>query len=274
MNFNYKLVAIIPALLLVISASGLYMKMSTTGLERDVELKGGVQLSVSFAELPKQENIERVLSDYDVNVRISRGLTDSVVLITAPAEANATEMLSALEKNYKVTGHSIRQIGPVLGEMFFSQAKFALIGAFILMSVVVFIIFRDLLPSFYVVLSVFADIVESLFISQIIGVKLSFATFAALLLLIGYSVDTDILLTTRVLKSGSKIKESINKAMKTGLTMSVTTISAVTALLIMSSSQVLREITIIMLIGLIVDIINTWGFNAVLLRWHKERGGK
>ena len=271
---NYKLLAIVPILLLIVSMSGLYLKMSTTGLERDVELKGGMQLSVSFSKTPDISNIENVLSNYDVNVRISKGLTDIIVLISAPVDTNSTEILSVLENNYKITGHSIQQIGPVLGEMFFNQMRTALIAAFILMSIVIFIIFRQILPSFYVVLSAFADIIEALFISQMIGIGLSFATLAALLLLIGYSVDTDILLTTRALKGEGDIKNNIKKAMKTGLTMSATTIAAITALLIISSSQVLREIAVVIFIGLVVDIANTWCLNAVLLRWHKERGGK
>ncbi len=262
---NYKLFAVFPVILLVISVLGLYVKATTVGLERDVELKGGVQISASFSEKPDANRIESLLSDYKANVRISQGMTDTLVLITA--EADASQIIKTLEKHYKINGYSVQQVGPVLGESFFAQAQTALLVAFVLMSVAVFIIFRRILPSFYVVLSAFADIVEALFISQILGIKLSLATFAALLLLIGYSVDTDILLTTRVLKSDENIKDNIRKAMKTGLTMSATTIAAVTVLLIASSSYVLTSIAAVLLIGLIVDILNTWALNAVLLRW-------
>ncbi len=59
--------------------------------------------------------------------------------------------------------------------------------------------------------------------------------------------------------------------MKTGLTMSATTISAVVIALIFTQSEVLREIMIILFIGLLVDLINTWIQNAGLLRWYCEK---
>ena len=68
------------------------------------------------------------------------------------------------------------------------------------MGLVVFIYFRTLVPSLAVILAAFSDIVVTLAIFNLTGEKLSTAGVAAFLMLIGYSVDTDILLNTRVLK--------------------------------------------------------------------------
>jgi preprotein translocase subunit SecF len=35
---------------------------------------------------------------------------------------------------------------------------------------------------------------------------------------------------------------------------------------------VLKEIAIVILIGLLVDLMNTWIQNARILQWHLERG--
>ena len=94
-------------------------------------------------------------------------------------------------------------------------------------------------------------------------------------MLIGYSVDTDILLSTRLLKrrEGTEM-ERIYGAMKTGLTMAITTIIAVTIALLISQSEIIRQIMIILLIGLLVDLINTWIQNVGLLRLYLERKAK
>jgi preprotein translocase subunit SecF len=126
----------------------------------------------------------------------------------------------------------------------------------------------------YVILSAFADIVEAFAVSQILGIKLSLATFTALLLLIGYSVDTDILLTTRVLKTEGDTSEKIKRAMKTGMTMLATTGAALVALFAMGASPVIVQITSVLLIGLLFDVLNTWITNAGLLRWYVERKEK
>ena len=62
--------------------------------------------------------------------------------------------------------------------------------------------------------------------------------------------------------------------MKTGLTMTVTTLVAMTVALTITQSEVIRQIMIILLIGLVVDLINTWIQNVGLLRLYLERKAK
>jgi preprotein translocase subunit SecF len=59
--------------------------------------------------------------------------------------------------------------------------------------------------------------------------------------------------------------------MKTGLIMSATTVTAITVALILSESEIIRQIMIILLIGLLVDVIMTWLQNTAILRWYLER---
>ena len=91
-------------------------------------------------------------------------------------------------------------------------------------------------------------------------------------MLIGYSVDTDILLSTRVLKrTEGTVFERILGAMRTGLIMSGTTITAFIVVLLFTQSEVLKQIMLILLIGLLVDLINTWLQNAGIIRWYAEK---
>ena len=60
-------------------------------------------------------------------------------------------------------------------------------------------------------------------------------------------------------------------AMKTGVTMSLTTSAAVIVALIFPQSSVIRQIMTILLVGLIVDMIYTWIQNAGILRFYIER---
>jgi len=137
------------------------------------------------------------------------------------------------------------------------------------------IYFINSIPSLAVILSAFSDIIITLAIVNIVGMKLSTAGIAAFLMLIGYSVDTDILLSTKVLKTREgSILNRIFIAMKTGLTMSVTTMAAITVALIFAQSEVLKQIMTILLIGLLIDLINTWIQNAGILRWYMEKKTK
>jgi preprotein translocase subunit SecF len=62
--------------------------------------------------------------------------------------------------------------------------------------------------------------------------------------------------------------------MKTGLTMSCTTLTAVVVALIFVRSGVIKQIMIILLIGLLVDLLMTWIQNVGILRLYLERKRK
>jgi preprotein translocase subunit SecF len=166
-------------------------------------------------------------------------------------------------------------MGSSLGASFFKETLIALLLAFVFMGIVVLLYFKSFVPSIAVIGSAFADIVITLAIIDLIGLRLSTAGIAAFLMMIGYSVDSDILLTTRLIKrKEGTIFERLMGAMKTGLTMSATTIAVVTLALIFSQSDTIRQIMIILLIGLLVDLISTWIQNVGILRIYLAKKAK
>ena len=178
--------------------------------------------------------------------------------------------------NQKYPDASISQIGETFGKSLQYQAIIALLFSFIGMTIVIFVAFRTFVPAGAVVLSAFADMVMTAAVMNIVGIQLTLGTVAALLMLIGYSVDSDILLTNRVLKRQGKLHDKLAGAFHTGIIMTSTTIAAVTAMFIVSwlgSIQMLWEISAVLLIGLIADIFNTWLTNAGILKWYVQKGG-
>lgn len=161
--------------------------------------------------------------------------------------------------------------GFFMGNYFLSINKF-LSGA-IFLTFATYLIsnyIKNSVPAFAVMFSAFADIVMTLAVVDLIGMKISTAGIVAFLMLIGYSVDTDILLTTRMLKLNKSTNSSLFSAFKTGTTMTLTSIIAVSAALIVISpfSTVLNQIFIILLIGLAFDLLNTWITNASIIKWY------
>jgi len=143
------------------------------------------------------------------------------------------------------------------------------------MGLVVLIYFRSIVPSIAIILAAFSDMVVALAVVNLLGIKLGTAGIAAFLMLMGYSVDTDILLTVRVLKrKEGTVMDRVISSIKTGMTQTVTAIIAVLVAMLVTQSDVIRQIMIILLIGLLADIIYTWIQNVGLLRLHLERKEK
>ena len=144
------------------------------------------------------------------------------------------------------------------------------------MAIVVFIAFRTFVPSVAVVLSAFADIVMTAGFMNVIGISLTLNTVAALLMLIGYSVDSDILLTMRTLKRQGKLEDKLSGAFRTGIIMTSTAIAAVAAMWVVSwwgQVDTINQIATVLLIGLVFDILNTWLTNAGIIKWYITKKG-
>ena len=139
-------------------------------------------------------------------------------------------------------------------------------------ALLIYIYIKNSIPAFAVMLSAFANIIMALALADLVGIKISTAGIVAFLMLIGYSVDTDILLTTRLLKKHEGTNAALFGAFKTGTTMTITSIIAVTAALIVvfPFATVLNQIFTILLIGLGFDLFNTWITNASIIKWYVE----
>lgn len=276
---NYKLLMIIPVAFMLFSVGVLANHYMQTGewFSRSIELRGGTLVTVKTAGPADAASIEAMLSGFEeVSVSTFSSLAGSGFQIKTDANANATLMFSTLKAGgIDVSDYSVATFGPELSASFWSQAQLAILFAFIVMGTVVFFFFRNMATSITIIICAFLDIVETFAFMQIFGIDLSLAGLAATLMLIGYSVDTDIVLNMNMLKDSGKgsMTERTSAATKTGLTMTFTTIGALAALLISGLSPVLSQIASIMLIGMSLDIMNTWIQNYGMIRWYMERKG-
>jgi len=272
-KYSPQQLVIIPLAILAVSLVLLALTMASTGMPvtPGIDFSGGTavtiittdtreQIALYFADYPLSD-----VSDMNNGKFLKFGLMD---------EAKYKSLTSAINQRYPDS--RIDQIGETFGKTLQSQAVLALIFSFIGMAIVIFLSFRTFVPAVAVVLSAFADMVMTAATMNIIGIPLSLGTLAALLMLIGYSVDSDILLTNRVLKRQGKLNDKLTGAFHTGIIMTSTTLAAATAMLIVSwfgSIQILIEISAVLLIGLLFDIMNTWLTNVGILKWYVQKGG-
>jgi preprotein translocase subunit SecF len=280
---QYKKLLIIPFLLLILAFAQILVQYNTTGdfVNKGITLKGGSTITFPYTGEITPDQLQQSLllqlpsSDITVRTLSSAGRITSLAIDSDAQEQQEIDTLLTVlrgQVNLQAGKYSIEVVGSSLGESFFSQTIKALLFAFLLMGVVVFIYFRSIAPSLAVILAALSDIVVTLAIFNLTGITLSSAGIAAFLMLIGYSVDTDILLSTRVLKrKEGTIMERIYGAMKTGLTMSSTTIAAIGVALFFVQSEIVKQIMIILFIGLLVDLIMTWIQNTGILRIYLER---
>jgi preprotein translocase subunit SecF len=277
---HYKTLLLIPLTLLIFSFvyMGIFYSQHHDFFLKDISLMGGTSVTIN-GNLDTL-SLKNALTDKfgEVNIReVSDFVTGKQIATVVETTANVKDVKAFLEDylGYKLIegeNSSFESTDPSLGKSFYNQLLIAILVAFVFMAIVVFILFRTFVPSCAVVLSAFADIFMTLVTVNLLGIKMSSAGIIALLMLIGYSVDTDILLTNRVLRRHDEttLDYKLLSSFKTGVTMSLVSLIAVfvALLFVKSFSSTLDQIFTILIIGLIFDIFNTWVTNVSIIKWY------
>ncbi len=268
---NYKPLIAVPVIITLIALA----LIATHGITENIDLKGGSNAVIQ---------LEKPISSSDLQNIIEKGINNNQVDVTSIANNQATVQISgptnvsAFVNAISGTGTllSFQSVGALLSSQALTQVYYALAFAFLFMSITVFIVFRNVVPSVAVILAALCDIIIALGGMSLFGIPLGVASVGALLMLIGYSVDTDILLTTRVLKRREgTINERATNAMKTGFTMAAAAIGSMVTLylvviIFIPYAQTLSLIASVLIIGLTADIVATWLMNLGILRWYME----
>ncbi|GAA0298577.1 protein translocase subunit SecF [Halarchaeum salinum] len=249
--------------------------LNGTPVSLGLEFTGGTELTLhaTSAQAASQDAVRQAFSTPVSSIRAIPSRSNTYVA-TFSSGADA----SALQSQARAAGYEIVSTTSTSATFGAQSQRFALLGllgSFVGMAVIVFALFRTAVPSGAVVLSAFGDIVIPLALMNLFGIKLTLGTVAALLMLIGYSVDSDILLTNHVLRRSGSFYESVDRAMKTGVTMTVTSIVAMAVMAVVAYAfgiELLASIGLVLVFGLATDLMNTYMLNLSLLRWYKYEG--
>jgi preprotein translocase subunit SecF len=276
-------IMLIPIAIIVIALISLGVTYLSTGspVHLGIEFTGGTLVTVPATE--SEDVMAAQFAGYPL--ADIRNVGSRYMLQFGPMSDSEYSQLSKLINSKYENNAEIRYMGPIYSKELQAQAIRYIPLSFLLMAIVVFLVFREPIVSLLVVISAMADILTAAASMNITGVQLSLGTVAALLMLIGYSVDTDILLSMRVLKRKGTVEEKIIGAMGTGFMMAGTTIAAVLSLIIVSNflyliipsfsrMDIIADISTVLIFGLAADVFNTWITNAQGLRWYMNRSRK
>jgi preprotein translocase subunit SecF len=240
-----------------------------------LEFTGGAEVRIAV-DAPDGEARERIQAAFDPAPESIRSVpSDNTYVLTFQTEEVG---VSALEEQARAAGFEVESsytVSPSFGSRTQLLALGGVTFAFLGMSALVFLMFRTFVPSIAVVISAFSDIVIPVALMNVLGIDLTLGTVAALLMLIGYSVDSDILLNNHILRRSGGFYESTHRAMRTGVTMTLTSLSAMAIMALVATLfgiQLLASIGLILVFGLATDLMNTYMLNLSLLRWYKYEG--
>jgi preprotein translocase subunit SecF len=273
---------LIPLGLIILGLGILSYNFAATGefLDKGTDFAGGTEITYEVDGSFSSTEVEALFADAGRSgtnaMTQDTGERELLLVEVPPPDMDRDEALQIMEDSgYNATVEGFNSISASVSGTFFQQAIFAFILAFTTMSMVIFYAFKNFTPSVAVVFAAAGDIIIAAAGMTVLGVPLTLGSLAALLMLIGYSVDTDIVLSTRVLKMNrGSVKSRMWSSAKTGITMSAGGIAGFTLLYLVSTSIVgpseLSNIAAVMVVGLVADIPLTWLGNTAILKKYVE----
>ena len=280
-------------------ATGLIFLGVHHGLNRSIEFTGGTLVQAEFAKKPdvgelrstidaagfQGAEIQQFGSDTSFTIRAAGHQTAGA----GKVENTATEIQAALEQKYgKSNVHIARTeiVGPRVGDELSRNAMLAIVIS--LAVTMLYLAFRfEWRFGVAAVIATAHDLLSTLAFLAIMRLEVSLTVVAALLTVIGYSLNDTIIIFDRVRENLKKarpeplydvLNRSINETLPRSILTHVT-VAAATLSLLLFAGEVIRPFSWIMLFGIVTGTFSSIYIAAPVLlwierRWPRSRGGK
>ena len=257
------------------------------GLKYDIDFAGGTLIQVRFAERPSIEAIRASLARIQLGESVIQEFGDpKEFIIRLPLTGLTSEDIGkrvqqALAADASLGKPEIRRVefvGPQVGRELQLQALYAVLTG--LVGILIYIAVRfDLKGSVAAIIAVFHDVLVSVGMLSLTNREFSLPVLAALLTIIGYSVNDTIVSYDRLRenrgKAGATRGQTFAQQMNTAVnqTLSRTVLTALTtffatAILLFFGGKVLEDFAFALFVGVITGTYSTiYIAGALVVEW-------
>ena len=258
-----QITTILSIVLMIFSGSSLFMR----GLNPGIDFTGGFQIEVSFQEAPEIQQVRLDLSrsGFDDAIVQNSGSATDLMIRTAPREGvdsrkvgnQIIEAVSQSSNNVELL--SSEYVSAQVGEELTEQGGLAMIFALIM--IMIYIVFRFQWKfSIGAVLALIHDVLITLGIFSFFQLTFDLAALAAILAVVGYSLNDTIVIFDRIRENFRSMRRSetieilnasITQTISRTIITSSTTLMVLLALYFMGG-QSLSGFSIALIIGVLI----------------------
>ena len=273
---NRRIVYIISAVIILISLISIIFQ----GFNYGIDFAGGTLLQIRFDKSVFTTEVRNVLSEFNLSQSTIQNLSENEFVIRTEKidSEQRKEILSAFREN--LAGLDIlrvESVGPVIGENLKKLALYALLFAFI--GIILYITMRfEFKFSIISILALLHDCLIVLGIFSLLQKEITISIIAAILTIIGYSLNNTIVILDR-LRENIKFKTrepfenlinlSINQSLSRTINTALTTILPVLALYFFGGN-ILSDFALALFLGMIAGTYSSiFVASPLLLEWNK-----
>ena len=259
------------------------------GVEYGIDFAGGTEVAISVSKPLSTDKIRSVVTKSGLTgVEIKSFGEENQFLIRTMESTNAPELISnSLTKafpNEKVTIMKVDKIGPKIGSELRAQAFWAVLLAVIVM--LIYLAFRfEFIFGLGAIVALVHDVILTFTIAVtlnnlgIFNLEVNLSILAAMLTVVGYSVNDTVIIFDRIRENKERHKGmnfiklanlSINETLSRTVNTVSTTLLALLSLFIFGG-PVLQGFALIMIIGIILGTYSSVYIASAFVIWYLER---
>jgi preprotein translocase subunit SecF len=240
----------------------------TQGLNFGIDFTGGTMIELSYQEEAKLDNIRTKLEQNgyaDAIVQNFGSIHDILIRLPVHAAENMAELsnriVAALQADHESTidVRRVEFVGPQVGEELTEQGGLAMLYA--LIGILIYVSFRfEYRFAIGSVVALVHDVILTLGFFSVTQLEFDLTVLAAILAIIGYSLNDTIVVFDRIRETFLKMRkgtseEIVNRALND--TLSRTLMTSITTLLVVTSlfifgGEVIHAFSIALLIGILI----------------------
>jgi preprotein translocase subunit SecF len=259
-----------------------------------VDFRGGTQVQVQFVQTPDIGKIRQATESAgikDASVVIYDVPANNEVLISLPEQTNETtldvgrqQIVDALQAHYgnPFTVRNVQVVGPTVGRQLEKQAGLATLYS--MLGMLVYLWFRfQLIYGVAAVVACFHDTLITVGAFALTGQEISLTVIAAILTLVGYSMNDTIVVFDRIrenlrMSRREALPDVVNRSINQTLSRTVLT-SGLTFLTVLSlyvfGGPVLKGFSFALVVGILIGTYSSIAVAApMLVAWQQWRGGQ
>ena len=234
----------------------------TKGLDFGVDFKGGTTIEIRLEKKIEIEKIRNSLSKFKINnYSVKEFGTVNDFLISTDNSVSPNDIKNFIEKDLKekIIIRKVETVGPKVGSELIKSAIYSVLLCFVAMFLYLWFRFEWQF-SFGGIVALFHDTIITVGVFSLLGLQFDLTIVAALLTIIGYSINDTVIIYDRIrenLKKDSSselsilVNESLNNTLSRTLKTSGTTLLSIIAVLIFGG-EVLRGFAFAITFGIII----------------------
>ncbi len=254
-----------------------------------VDFTGGTLVEVRFSEPTDAAALRAALGNAQATITRFGSDSDFVIRVPLPEDGDIEDVEASLRTSldpvYAGTGYEVvrtEAVGPKIGAELQQKALFAILFSFLL--TLIYLAFRfEWRFGVAAVIATAHDIMFTLGVLALFRVEIALPTVAALLTIVGYSLNDTIVVFDRIRENRNKkgarkadqvelINRSINETLPRTVMTSLTTLGVLMALLVLGG-PVISGFTLVLILGVMIGTYSSIFVASPALVEIQERWG-